>query len=355
MTRIMMAGDLHKRAKDITTITGYTECALAVQRSLMKTIKDLGVNMFISLGDWYDRGYGADIAKSLVDYDLDLEMARMLNGEFYGVIGNHIRLNEDSNPELHLIQPHPVHKSRKKTTRTEQIMRTPDMIRVQDVQFSLMHHNKDATSPMDYIPKREAWAKYHIALFHTPYIVPKAQLEGTTYCYNASPQSQISQALKDVDVAIVGDIHNPLGSFRVSTGGDHKTLMIVPGSLTNTDAGEQNRHTSIAIPIIDVDDESRTKLSFCSFDLLTNMVTFTKKNVENTADKLRRLAGKPKANLYETDGVNSILGDNAKCLSLNAFMQAQDYTSSDKALVRSVIMSPEKTNELVSIYFKEEQ
>ena len=83
MERIMFAGDLHKRAKDITTTEGYVNCTLAVQRALMQEIQNKDVTKFVSLGDWYDRGYSSDIAASLSDYDIDIKMNELLHGEFY--------------------------------------------------------------------------------------------------------------------------------------------------------------------------------------------------------------------------------------------------------------------------------
>ena len=135
-TRIMFAGDLHKRSKDITTIEGYVKCCTAVQLELMQLCKELNIEYFVSLGDWYDKGYVSDVAVALADYDFDIRMSNQLNGNFYGLIGNHIRLNMDSNPELHIIQPHPIYASRRVVSRDSQIMKTPEILRINNVQIS---------------------------------------------------------------------------------------------------------------------------------------------------------------------------------------------------------------------------
>lgn len=350
--KIAFAGDLHKRSRDITTIEGYVQCNIAVQRALMQMLTDLEVDTFISLGDWYDKGYINDVSASLADYDLDIQMSAQLKGNFYGLIGNHIRLAMDSNPELHIIQPHPEYKSRRAVARTEQIMKTPDILRLNDVQISFMHHRMNVNDCLAYKPTRQPWAKYHIALFHTPYIVPNSKLLDTNYGYNSSPNSKIGETLAGVDLAIVGDIHNAIGPFQVSTPTGVMT-MIVPGSLTNVDAGENSRHTSINIPIVTIDDDSNVTLQYQPFDLKTNLVTFKKKNIEESREKLKSLRGKPVKELYSAkDMVAMIENRDEAMMSLNAFMRAQGYTEQDRRLVKMVIDNPRDIQAVILEYIK---
>lgn len=351
MERIMFAGDLHKRAKDITTIEGYVNCTLAVQRALMQEIQNKGVTKFVSLGDWYDRGYSSDIAASLSDYDIDIKMSELLHGEFYGVIGNHIRLSLDSNPELHLIQPHPVFKSRRVTARDNQIIRTPRFIRVGDVQISLMHNYSDTDDVMEYKPVRQPWARYHVAVFHTELVIPNSVLVGTAYGYSHVTNSKIAEVLSDVDLAIVGHVHDAIGKVMIDKPDGSKTVMIIPGSLTNVNAGEQGRHSYISIPILTIEDNGEIKLEFLPFDLKLNMVTFKKKNLEESREKLRSLKGKPVDQL--TDAVTSVAAitcGNEVLSSLNAFMRAKGYSDKDKKLVRAILNDPANIGAIVDIY-----
>lgn len=350
--RIAFAGDLHKRSRDITTIEGYVQCNIAVQKALMQMLTDLDIDTFISLGDWYDKGYINDVSASLADYDLDIQMSNQLKGNFYGLIGNHIRLAMDSNPELHIIQPHPEYKSRRPVARTEQIMKTPDVLRVNDVQISFMHHKMNVHDCLAYKPKREPWAKYHIALFHTPSVVPNAKLIDVNMGYNASSNTKIGETMADVDLAIVGDIHSAIGTFQVSTPNGLMT-MIVPGSLTNVDAGETSRHTSINIPIITIDDESHVTLQYQPFDLKTNLVTFKKKNIEESREKLKSLRGKPIKELYSAKDMVTIIENRDEALvSLNAFMRTQGYTEQDKRLVKMIIDNPRDVAGVIKEFIK---
>lgn len=351
---LLFAGDLHKRHKDISTIEGYVACTQAVQHSLMDLIKEKGIDYFIHIGDWYDKGYAGDIASALVDYDVDIQMSRLLNGNFYGLIGNHIRLSMDSNPELHLIQPHPYLRSRRQSTRTDQIIRTPRMLKVNDVQISFQHYDMGYTRASEYKPTREEWAKYHIALFHTPLVIPGAKLINTAYGYNISSNSEIAVALDGVDLAICGDIHKPLGKFDINKPDGSCTVMIVPGSLTNTDAGDANRHATIMMPLIKIGMESEVSIEFIPFDLQTNKVTFKKKNVEATQDKLKTLRGKDLEQIYSPEEVVAALSQReSTLLSLNAFMGSCGYTKKDKDLVRAVMSNPDDITELVKIWQSE--
>lgn len=346
----MFAGDLHKRAKDITTIEGYVNCTLAVQNALMQEIKDKGITKFVSLGDWYDRGYTSDVAASLSDYDIDIKMSEILNGEFYGVIGNHIRLSLDSNPELHLIQPHPILQSRRYTSREEQIIKTPNILRIGDVQISLMHNLSDTEDVYEYKPVRQSWAKYHVAVFHTELVIPNHALVDTAYGYSHVTNSKIADVLSEVDLAIVGHVHDAIGKIIIDKP-NGQTLMIVPGSLTNVNAGEQGRHSSINIPILTISDTSEVKLEFLPFDLKLNMVTFKKKNLEESREKLKSLRGKPVEQLNDTvSAVAAMTCGDEVLSSLNAFMRAQNYSEKDRKLVRSVLNKPEDVGALVEIF-----
>lgn len=351
--RIGFGGDLHKKAKDPTTIEGYVNCNEAVQRDVMRICDELQLTHFIHLGDWYDRGYVNDVAAALADTGLDIQMSTQMKGNFYGLIGNHLRLSMDSNPELHLIQPHDEYKSRRIVTRTEQVIKTPKMLRINDVQISFMHNLLDEDDCLKYKPTREEWAKYHIALFHTQCIIPNAKLLEIGHGYNASSNTKIGQALEGVDMAIVGDIHNPLGQFRVPTV-TGSCLMIVPGSLTNTDSGLRNRHTTINMPIVTINEDSTVKLQFLPFDLKTNLVTFKQKNVEQSEAKIRALRGKSKERLYsnEDDAIALISNPDETVTSLNAFIQSQGYTERDKSLIRMVMTDPTKVGAMLAEFVK---
>ena len=354
--KVMIAGDLHKRTKDISTIRGYSKACKHVQLDIMDTIQNEGITHFISLGDWFDGGYGSDVAAALVHTDIDRDMSRLLHGNFYGLIGNHIRIKMDSNPELFLIQPHPVYTSRHEVNRDEQIIKTPDTLVLNGVEFILKHWNPVADNVMDYSVNINLECKHHIALFHTEQVIPAQLLSGMNMGYTIANESRISQALNGVDVAIVGHIHKAIGAHVIkSTTGGKDTLLIVPGSLTNTDAGTRARHEYIDIPIFTIYEDGTFQLDYHRQSLHTEELTFFRKvDEEDIGRKLKSLNGNTKDTLYDDMTSSAFIGEQSAYMSLNTFFERQGYTEDDKLMIRSIMKSPEDIDTLVYIHLRKD-
>lgn len=344
--KVMIAGDLHKRPTDISTIRGYVKCCDAVQDALIDAIKEKGITHFISLGDWYDKGYVDDVSAALSDVTKEIHMHNLLNGNFYGVIGNHIRLKLDSNPEFNLIQPHPTMKPKKPVEREVAIIKTPQYLMLGNIQISLVHHQLGRRSVTEYSIYRMPEAKYHIALVHDPLFIPNSQMVKAGIPTTVSLDSDIGSTLRGVDLCICGDIHKPLGLFKV-----FNTNMYVPGSLTNTNAGINTRHGSIKIPIITIDDETDSvNVEYMPFDLKINMLTFDDRSLLKAEDKLKTLRGNPIDRLYEGGTLEGVLSKELAGLSLSAFLKDQHYTEADKNLIRGVRNNPQDLTGLIAIH-----
>lgn len=350
--KILYGSDLHKRMKDKTTIRGYAKVTIDVQLDIMQELREGGYTHFISGGDWFDQGYGSDVAAALTHTDIDKMMAEQLNGNFYGVIGNHLRINMDSNPELFLIQPHKYYTTRHRVVRQEQIIKTPDELFLNGVQISFCHWNKDAKGAADYYRPRRPDTHYHIALFHTPYVIPTSRLSSMGMHGIVNENSQIFKALKGVDLAIVGDIHKPLGTFRIDRTDGTATTMIVPGSLTNTDAGEGSMHHSIEMPVIEIDEDGTVSLSYKHMDLHTNRLTFLKKEIEEKAlSKMKTLRGNNVPTFYESLETSTFgSGEREAYQSLNSFIKKQGYSETDIDLLKMVLNSPEDIDSMVKCF-----
>lgn len=349
--KILVGCDLHKRMKDLTTIRGYTKVNREIQLDLMKLLKEGNFTHFIHAGDWFHSGYGSDVAAALTHTDIDRQMSELLNGNFYGLIGNHIRIRMDSNPELFLIQPHDKYVSRHKVTREEQIIKTPKDLILNGVQIHFMHWDINAQSAMDYKALLNPECHYHIGLYHTEYVIPSHYLHGLGMHHSISDNSKISAALEGINLAIVGHIHKPLGTFTINKSDGTSTTMIVPGSLTNTDAGLGSRHDYVDLPIIEIDEDGKVALSYHHFYLRTDELTFMSKVLDDAArEKLKSLRGNTKETLYEDLQQTTFVGESSSFISLNAFMKEQGYTAGDKALIKNVIHDPDNIDELMRIY-----
>lgn len=348
--KLLFAGDLHKRNKDISTIKGYVKCVDAVQESIINIIQKEGITHFIHLGDWYDRGYIDDITAAIADTSMEEYMNKILKGNFYGVIGNHIRLRLDSNPELMLIQPHTSIVSRKPVKRTEPIIKTPSCFTIGNVQISLIHFDSTIQHVNDYEVVRLPNVVYHIACVHDAKFIPNSRLRSIQYPPTTSLDSQIAQKLKDVDLCICGDIHIPIGMFELSP----NTKMIIPGSLTNTTASEKTRHSSINMPLITIDDETdKVSIAFYPINLKINMLTFDSKKNDTISDKIKSLRGNNVKNLYEDKDFESVLTTGIASMSFGSFLTQQGYTKGDKDLIRSMLSKPEDIVNLMKIRYND--
>lgn len=349
--KILIGGDLHKRMKDLTTIRGYVNGCRKVQLDIIKTLKEGGFTHFISLADWFDKGYGSDVAAALAHTDIDRELMEAVNGNFYGLIGNHIRIRMDSNPELFLIQPHPYYRSRHSVTRPEQIIKTPKDLILNGVQIHFMHWFKEAESALDYKALIDERCHYHIGLYHTEYIIPSSQMVSAGMNMEVSDNSKISAALDKIDLAIVGHVHKPLGTFVINKNDGTTTTMIVPGSLTNTDAGMISRHDYVDMPVIEIDEDGVVTLSYHRQTLHTDELIFMRKNIsDDTREKLKSLRGNTKETLYGELEQTTFIGESSGFISLNSFMKQQGYTAGDRSLIKTVIHNPDNLDELLSIY-----
>lgn len=333
--RVLVANDYHKKHKDVSTIEGYVRCNDRVGKSLVETIKKLNCDYFISGGDWYDRGYVDDITSALADTSMEEYISKMLNGNFYGVIGNHIRLRMDSNPELMLIQPHPTIVPRKQVYRDTPIIKTPDFIMIGKIQISLVHHKPDAYDLTDYKIVRQPETVYHVAIVHDPRWVPG---------FGNSSMEQISSCLKGVDFCIAADIHKPLGTIKLPNGG----LIYVPGSLTNTTTDKNTWHTSVDLPLLEIDDEANTiKIQYIPFALHTNMLTL--KPLKEKV-KVVSMRGNFKKELYGDNQTSVIFVDNGKItMSLKEFVLQQGYTDADRKRINTILRTPSDIQALLSI------
>lgn len=350
--RVLIGGDLHKRPKDISTMSGYVDACKKVQDDLLQSIRTHNVTHFISLGDWYDKGYMGDVPAALADVEIDMAMADELNGNFYGLIGNHIKLQLDSNPELHLIQPHPVYTSRK-MYRQEQIIRTPNELFLDGLQISFMHYINEASIDC-YNPVRRSDAKLHVALFHTPLIIPPSKLSVNKFLKGYISPQKIEEKLRGVDFAIVGDIHDPIPPFEINHPDGSKTIMVVPGSLTNTSSHKV--HPMISAPMITVEDNYSITISYLPIDLHTNMITINKDSVitEEDHSKLKTFRGKS-SKIMATTEQGEVEIARSSIGSLSSFLLENGYgTKKDMDLILSVTANPKDVLRLVEIFVKEE-
>lgn len=311
--RILFVSDLHKRDCDFTTIAGYTKAVDAVQRDLLSFIREKGITHLVSLGDWYDKGYRS-INRSNNDRNFDEDLSRAVNGNFYICLGNHFFLERDNNPEMYLIQPSQYYKPTQPIYATQPVIRAVPSLRIGPVQISFFHYSKENKH---YVQERDPDVKLHIGVYHDEVVIPTQQREdggvrGTTFT------STLDSVFANIDLAITGHIHRPLGKFDVHTNG--RTIpMIVPGSMCITTSAAADLHTEVQLPVVEITDEGNISCSLFTFDTHANLLRFYKK----------------KEKMFKAPMPEQSVTNIPKTVSLKEYLSARGFTQEHLALVEA--------------------
>lgn len=314
--RLFFPTDLHKRDTDFTSITGYTQATDMVQYDMIKFIQDQSITHMIQTGDWYDKGY-RNINRTHSDRNLDEHFKRVLDGHFYMCIGNHFFLERDNNPEMYLIQPHPMHVPAKRISAFEPVIRTPNKIRVGPVQISLFHFDKENKL---YIAQRDPDATYHIGVYHDDAVVPSSVRQKAGF-FGETSSVYMAQILENIDLAIVGHIHTPIGVEQIMVN-NRRVPMIIPGSLAITKNSAYELHTEVKLPVVNISDEGEVSCQLYRFSLHADMLKFYDKREAKSA---KNNEGIPIAHI-----------DPPKATNLREFLAAKGHNERRLSLVQRV-------------------
>ena len=313
MARILFVGDLHKRDCDFSTVAGYTKAVDAVQHDILDFIRANSVTHLVSLGDWYDKGYRS-INRMNNDRNLDEELSKAVGGNFYICLGNHFFLERDNNPEMYLIQPSAYHKPSQPIYAASPIIRAVPYLRIGSVQISFFHFSKENKN---YTTELDQEVKYHIGIYHDEAVVPtternSAGFRGTTVV------SYSDRILSNVDLAIVGHIHKPMGVIYAQSQG-RRVPMVVPGSLAITSTASSELHTDVKLPVVDIADDGTVSCRLVNFSLHANLLKFYKR----------------KETLIKEDMPKQTILEIPKTVSLVGYLKARGFGDSHIRLVEA--------------------
>ena len=250
---VLFAPDLHKRDVDFTSIRGYREAIECVQQDILDFLKSTENSVFVSLGDWYDKGYRST-GRVYIDSYYDEEISKAVNGEAYICLGNHFFLERDSNPEMYLIQPSYLYQPKDKVPMSTPTFKTVPHLVIGNVQISFLHFNK---MNKNYVEQLEPGVQYHIGVFHDDCVVPSDIRQAAGY-YGTTSNDYLNNIYSNIDVAIVGHIHATVGMriYRLNNG--REIPIFVPGALAITENKEIAKHKSVMCPVLLVDTDKGT-------------------------------------------------------------------------------------------------
>lgn len=318
---IFCAPDLHKRDVDFTSIKGYTEAVELVQRDILEYLKSVENPMFISLGDWYDKGYRST-GKTIADTYWDREINRVTNGNAYICLGNHFFLERDSNPEMYLIQPSYLYQPKHAVPMEEPIFRTAPYIVVGKTQISFFHFNKD---DKNYVRQLSPEAQYHIGIYHDDCCVPSdvRQLAGG---YGTTSNVYLSNIYSNIDLAICGHIHVPVGVRVLEIESGRKVPLLIPGALSITQNKEEMKHTVVHCPVIKIQDDGNFDMDFVDISTHMDKLSFYKVNEKVIASEALSTMGTGEGTGLVTP----------KAYTLIDFLRTEGYSQADIDVIMQV-------------------
>jgi Icc-related predicted phosphoesterase len=277
--RVLFVTDLHKRDTDLSSIVGYTNATDAVQRDILAFIKQHEITHLVSTGDWYDKGY-RNVNRLFNDINFDARLAEAVNGNFYMCLGNHFFLERDSNPEMYLVQPNDKHKPVREVMAIEPVIKVPNNLRIGEVQISLFHFSKDNKM---YTAEREPGVVYHVGVYHDVDTLPSGIRE-KAYAGGSQSNTKINAIYDNIDLAIHGHIHTPIGIERVAVGAKQVPL-IIPGSLAITMNKASEIHPEVSLPVLYIENTGKPMCKMFTFSLhMELMKRYDRKREAHVAD-----------------------------------------------------------------------
>jgi predicted phosphodiesterase len=251
-----------------------------IQQDILDFIQLNNITHLISLGDWYDKGYKST-RRLNNDRNFDEEFNKATNGNFYMCIGNHFFLERDNNPEMYLIQPHHLYQPATPLVAFEPVIHAPDKIKIGTVQISLFHYNKQDHN--NYIAARDPDTTFHIGVYHDDSVVEDDVRRKAGY-WQDTPPANLQRIYENIDLAIIGHIHTPCNGVSLNIRG-RKMTQLIPGAICPS----RDRHTSVKLPVITIDDNSNVSCSLHTFSTHMEMLNFLNKREAVRADNVNEL------------------------------------------------------------------
>lgn len=278
MIRILFLSDLHKKSTNPSNMPGYIKALDAVQMDILRFVKENQISHLVSMGDLYDKGYRS-INRAVSDMNMDKALSDAVRGNFYICLGNHFFLERDSNPEMYMIQPNDMYRPNNQIFAVTPTIRAVPALRVGPIQISFFHYSK---KDKNYRMNRDPDCKYHIGVYHDDCVVPTAQRNAAMFI-GTTTTSYTDAILQNVNLAVVGHIHNPIGTFQVNVMG-RLVPMIIPGSLAITSSEMSAFHTDVNLPIVEVSNSGTVSVSYAKFDLHTQLIGIARNKVKSAKD-----------------------------------------------------------------------
>lgn len=282
--RVLPITDRHNRDKDFDTVGGFVKVQGMVGNDIINFFNnDKYKGIAVHMGDVFDQGYRSSIA-TYVDSSRERRLKDSVNGDNFLVVGNHLYIQRDSNPEFLMLQPDPrfIPKKKLDLVPEDKVYHVIDAIIIGDVQISLVHFQEINKS---YKRIREPGIKTHIALFHDDNVIPSSIKQGRGMKTTISSE-YLTDVLEDIDMAVVAHWHEAIGKIDIHVG-SKIVPMWIPGALNHTSITMSERHKQVSLPSF-VFTEEGMRVEMVTFKTYLNELKFYESN-ESEFKKKRKV------------------------------------------------------------------
>lgn len=316
---IFFAPDLHKRDVDFNSIKGYREAIDAVQEDILEHLFTLQDGIFVSMGDWYDKGYRST-GRVFSDSYYDSEISKAVKGEAYICLGNHFFLERDSNPEMYLIQPSYLYTPRESVPMTKPIFKTVPYMVLGSVQISFFHFSK---TDKNYVQAKEPGVKYHIGVYHDDCVLPSDIRTEAGY-YGNTTNEYLNNIYSNIDLALFGHIHVAVGTRTLTLSSGRDVPLVIPGALAITENKDIVKHKLVNCPQITINDDGTFDLNFVPISTHMEKLKFYKVAEQRVSESLEIMG----------NGDGGLITPSA--VSLTDFLQKKGYGEKDLRIISSI-------------------
>lgn len=270
IAKILFVTDLHKRYKDSTSIKGQLEVQNLIQNDIISFTKEYGITHIVLCGDWYDRGFHG-LGQAFGAMEMDRRLSESVGGNVYLCVGNHFFLERDENPEMYIIQPNAFIKPQNDIPVPEEpIFKMVQDLTFGNVKISFFHFNK---LNKNYVAAREPNITFHVGVYHDDCVIPGWIRERDGYTGDVS-MSHMNMVYNNIDFAVHGHIHTKVGMTNVELNSGRKVPLCIPGSLGITQNIESAKHTTVSLPILEIDDDYSVQMRQKEFSTHMELLKF---------------------------------------------------------------------------------
>lgn len=319
--KILCLTDLHKRYNESVTIKGLLEVQQLIQEEIIEYVKTNEVTHVIILGDWYHRGFHG-LGRAYGAIEMDRRLSEAVGGNVFLCVGNHFYLERDENPEMYIIQPNDYIRPSIEIPMPEKpIFKVVPNLKIGTVQIDFFHYNK---LNKEYVAYRDEDTTMHIGIYHDDHVLPSWVREAEGFTGETS-QTYLNRIYSNIDLAIHGHIHTKLGTVALSLLNGNTIPLIIPGALTPTANKENQKHTTVDLPVLNIKDDSTVSIEYAEFATHVDKLRFADKK---TKKKKLRDTGIVNAELQAISSSND-----AELKSLSAYLNKLGHDQVDLNII----------------------